>query len=276
MSKTIDDVRAFWDQNPLWTGESRYPLGTKEFFDEHRQVYISDCFAGFLDERIFPIDIRHGRILDLGCGVGFWLIEFAERGFRYLYGADLSPNSLALARKRCELYGVSAIFQEENAEKTTFKDEFFDHVNCTGVIHHTPNPETAVREIYRILVPEGSAVVSVYYKNLVIRAWPIFRPMAKFLSLFGAKLPGRKRENIFLEKSIDEIIRIYDGADNPIGIAYTKKEFIDMLEKYFIVEEVYFHFFPARSLPFPIPSMLHRLFDQCIPFLIYANLRKPS
>jgi 2-polyprenyl-3-methyl-5-hydroxy-6-metoxy-1,4-benzoquinol methylase len=275
MKKNIDDVRLFWDKNPLWSGESKFSTGTKEFFDEHRQVCIKDGFAGSLDERIFPTEALDGKILDLGCGVGFWLIEFAERGFQHIYGADLSPNSLALARKRCELYGVSADLSEENAEHTTYSDGYFDHVNCLGVIHHTPSPESAIGEISRILRPDGSATISVYYKNVALRAWPIFRPFAKLLFYLGAKLSGRGRENIFAQDSVDELTRLYDGADNPIGKAYTKQEFYKMLESCFIVNDICFHFFPARSLPFPIPLMLHRLLNRYFPFMVYATLRKP-
>ena len=36
-------------------------------------------------------------------------------------------------------------------------------------------------------------------------------------------------------KSIDEIIRLYDGVDNPIGKAYTKEEFCRMLSPYFLI-----------------------------------------
>jgi len=36
MSKKINEVRQFWETNPLWTGESQYKPGTKDFFEEHR------------------------------------------------------------------------------------------------------------------------------------------------------------------------------------------------------------------------------------------------
>ena len=52
MSKKINEVRQFWETNPLWTGESQYKPGTKDFFEEHRQVCINDCFSGKIDRRI--------------------------------------------------------------------------------------------------------------------------------------------------------------------------------------------------------------------------------
>ncbi len=85
----IDAVRAFWDSNPLWHGESGAEPGTRAFFEEHRRVVYDDCFAGIMDERIFAGIDPSARILDLGCGIGFWLVEFARRGFTNINGADL-------------------------------------------------------------------------------------------------------------------------------------------------------------------------------------------
>ena len=54
MIHDIEQVRNFWENNPLWTGESDFEAGTIEFFEEHRDVYINDCFAGKFDIRFLP------------------------------------------------------------------------------------------------------------------------------------------------------------------------------------------------------------------------------
>ncbi len=272
--KNIDDVKRFWSENPLWTGESAYEPGTMEFYEEHREVYISDCFAGKMDERIFPEEAKDEPILDLGCGVGFWLIEFAKRGFKKVNGADLTLASLKLAKTRTDLYGYDVSLTEQNAESMTFPDGSFQHVNCLGVVHHTPHPDKAIGEIARILKPNGTASISVYYKNAVIRAWPILRPFALALGYFGAKMKGRGREGIYKLKSVDDVIRYYDGDKNPIGIGYTRSEFVAELEKHYEIEEIYFHFFPARSFPIPIPRFLHRILEWFLPFMIVGKVRK--
>ena len=50
----LDQVKTFWNENPLWTGESNQDPGSIEFYEEHRSVYISDCFAGAFDIRFTP------------------------------------------------------------------------------------------------------------------------------------------------------------------------------------------------------------------------------
>lgn len=268
---TIEEVKSFWDENPLWTGEAKHKPGTREFFDSHRAACIDDGMAGVLDPRFFPE--KKGSVLDLGCGIGFWPIEFWREGFRDITAADISPKSLAIASQRAALFGVQATFKEENAERLSFPDATFDHVNCNGVVHHTPSPETAAAEIHRVLKPGGTALIAVYYKNVVLRNFWLFRPAVALMGRIGAALRGRGREGIYSMPDVSEIVRLYDGAENPIGIAYTRQEFTELLRD-FQVDEVFFHFFPARSLPVRIPRWLHRILDRRLPFMIYANVTK--
>src|SRR6266550_3152959 len=151
----VDDVRAFWEANPLFTGESAFAPGTREFFEEHFRVTVEDCFAGELDLRVFPSAANADRVLDLGCGPGTWTIELTRRGARSVVAADLTERALELTRRRAELFGVHIETSRQNAEALTFESASFSHVNCNGVIHHTPDTEACVREIARVLRPGG-------------------------------------------------------------------------------------------------------------------------
>lgn len=275
---SLDDVRSFWEANPLWTGESSFLPGSMPFFEEHRSIYIADCFGGHFDLRFLPPPRPMGqnmRILDLGCGIGFWVSELAMRGLTNIDAADLTEHALALTKKRLEVYGVTAQLSQQNAERMTFPDAVFDHVNCQGVIHHTPNTEATIAEIARVLKPGGTASVSVYYRNPILRLWPFLRWLGWPLARLGGGLNGRGREKIFLESDVDEIVRLYDGAENPLGKSYTRDQFIKMLDQHFLVRETYLHFFPARALPLRLPAPLHRWLDKHLGFMIYATIQKP-
>ena len=272
---TVKTVEKFWDKNPLFLGESDHELASLDWFEEHEKVYIEDCFAGAIDERIFAEIAPDSKVLDLGCGIGMWLRQFAKRGFTETTGADLTNNALSIAKKRGKLYGNKFALHKENAEEMTYADGSFDHVNCQGVIHHTPNTKSCVKEISRILKPSGTALISVYYKNAILRNWRLFYPIGKLLGKFNFGMKGRGREDIFTIKDIDELTKLYDGADNPIGKSYSKTEFKELLLPYFEIKQIFFHFFPARALPFKIPKILHRFLDKEIcPFMIFATLQK--
>ena len=61
----IEDVKSFWDSNPLWTGESKFESGSLEFFEEHRKVYIDDCFGGSFDIRFLPPPRSFGQDIQI-------------------------------------------------------------------------------------------------------------------------------------------------------------------------------------------------------------------
>ena len=276
MHPTIKDVHEFWQSNPLWTGESKFSPGSQEFFAEHRSTYINDCFAGTLDERIFPFGPRAERVLDLGCGPGFWTVEIGLRGCADLWACDLTENAVRLTKQRCDIYGCAAAFLVGNAESLSVESGYFTHVNCQGVIHHTPDTPATVREIARVLCDGGTASVSVYYTNVLLRAWPVLNYAGRWLYKLGIGLKGRGREDIVKYNNAAEIVRRYDGALNPIGKSYSRREFTELLEVHFHVREVYFHFFPARALGVRMPRALHRVLDRLLPFMIYASLEKKS
>jgi SAM-dependent methyltransferase len=272
---SIVDVRYFWENNPLFAGESLYEPGTKDFFIEHRRVCIEDNLAGKIPDLIFPPEVKKEKVLDLGCGPGFWVIEYFQRGYKNLFAADLTDQGLQLTRQRCHIYDMSSVgLVQQTAEHLGFASGIFGHVNCQGVIHHTPDTQAAILDIWRVLKEEGTATISVYYRNIFLRLWPIIHLVGNLLTKFGARVPGRGRETIFREINIEEIVRLYDGVKNPIGKSYTRHQFFEMLSPCFDILEWRLHFFPARSLPFKIPHCLHRFLDRSCGFLILVKVKK--
>jgi ubiquinone/menaquinone biosynthesis C-methylase UbiE len=270
----ISKVRRFWELHPLWTGESKYKPGTKEFFEEHLRIITEECYAGTLDEREFPDKAKKRKVLDLGCGPGLMIIELARRDCKDITAVDLTQNGLSLARKRCEIYGVNAKFSQQNAESIAFKDAAFSHVNCRGVIHHTPDTEACLCEIARVLDNNGTANIMVYYRNIFLRSWRLLKWPRKLLFNMGAGLSGRGRESIFAVDDVDELVRLYDGKDNPIGKSYSRKEFIQMLKPYFYIQEVWLSYFPSRTLPFKLPKRIRKWLNRHAGFMICAAVQK--
>jgi ubiquinone/menaquinone biosynthesis C-methylase UbiE len=205
-----------------------------------------------------------------------WTIELFQNGCKEIVSADLTFSALKLTRKRCDVYGVKACFAQQNAERLAFKDGVFSHVNCLGVIHHTPDTRACIREITRVLKNGGIATISLYYRNMFLRVWPILKWVGKLLAKAGAGLSGRGRENIYALDDINEIVRMYDGKENPIGKCYNRLEFTRMVAHYFEIKEMFIHFFPSRTLPFKLPKKLHQILDRKLGFMIYATLKKTS
>ena len=274
--KDIKEVENFWENNPLFSGESSAKEGTEKFFKEHTKTVIEDCFSGKFDERCFPINLKNKTVLDLGCGPGFWVEQISKQNPKKIIACDLTQKAIDLAKKRCDFLSINNIeFVKGNAENLPFDDNKFDFINCQGVIHHTPDTQKAIQEIKRCLKSGGTFSVSVYYKNIFLKSWPIIKPVGKIITKLGGGLKGRGRENIFSLRNIDEIVRHYDGADNPIGKAYSRKSIFSLFKKSNLKVNKYFlHFFPKRALPFQINYLLHKFLDKNFGFMIYLTGQK--
>jgi len=123
-----------------------------------------------------------------------------------------------------------------------------------------------------VLKPGGTASIAIYYKNFVLRNWQLFSIP---LRPFSIGLHGRGREGMNRSSDADNIIRLYDGKDNPIGLGYTRSEARTLVAP-FIVRKEYLHFFPARPLRLKPSGPLHRLADRLLPFMIGLSLEKPA
>lgn len=269
----LTDVREFWNANPLYSGESRFPPGSREFFDAHERMTLEEHSDAI--DPIFLSDVFEGQdVLDVGCGIGFWVHQFARRGAR-VSACDLTETAVGLTRRRAELYGFDADVRVGNAEELPYGDASFDHINCQGVIHHTPDTARCIDEFHRVLRPGGTLSVSVYYRSSVLRSRTLFR-LATGLARSVMRLPGRGRETMLWAKSPEELVRMYDGAANPLGKAFTRPEMRALLERSFDVIEELRLGFPRRALRLPLPTVVHRMLGRFFGLMIVFRCRKPA
>jgi ubiquinone/menaquinone biosynthesis C-methylase UbiE len=103
-------------------------------------------------------------VLDVGCGQGIDLAEYAGAGAR-VTGIDLTPRHVELARRHVEAIGLAATVVRGDAERLPFDDASFDRVSSNGVLHHTPDIVAALREIRRVLRPGGETRITLYNRR---------------------------------------------------------------------------------------------------------------
>lgn len=87
-------------------------------------------------------------VLEIGCNIGNQLIALQKQGLKNLYGIDINPRAVELAKK----YTKDMSILQGSAFDIPFKDNYFDLVFTSGVlIHISPKDlEQAMKEAYRV------------------------------------------------------------------------------------------------------------------------------
>jgi SAM-dependent methyltransferase len=135
---------------------------------------ISDIYLREIDQRFAPVvdrvvaraSLTAGQyVLDLGTGTG----AVAERAAQvvgpqgHVVGVDLSPDMLALAQRRVVAGGLTNVrLREGRAESLPAEDAAFDVVLASLSLMYVLDRAAAVREIARVLRPQGRLVAAVW------------------------------------------------------------------------------------------------------------------
>jgi len=109
-------------------------------------------------EAVIDLEERHGpftgrRILDMGCGPGFYTDAFRARGAEVV-PIDNDPTEMAMVGDPPE----GAIVADAGA--LPLEDRSFDGVFCSNLLEHTPQADPVIEEMQRVLKPGGWGYVS--------------------------------------------------------------------------------------------------------------------
>jgi len=94
-----------------------------------------------------------GDILEIAVGTGRNLTHYPPRA--RLTGIELSPEMLAIAKRRANDSGIDADLRLGDAQALEFPDSSFDSVVCTLALCTIPDDAKAVAEVRRVLRPGG-------------------------------------------------------------------------------------------------------------------------
>lgn len=118
------------------------------------------------------------EVLEVGSSFGQMTFLLAER-FRHVTAVDLSPDAVALTRRRAERYRVDNLTVETaDAERLPFEDASFDAAFSWSVLRYVPDPQRALSEMFRVLRPSGRLAVDFPNKYC-----PWFGPMKAILGI---------------------------------------------------------------------------------------------
>jgi ubiquinone/menaquinone biosynthesis C-methylase UbiE len=150
------------------------------------------------------------KILEIGCGRGgfaFWFSKTYKNQSTEYEAADFSLSAINMAKKYQKENAIENInFSVKDIQKIEFPDNYFDKIICFETIEHVPNPKKAVKELHRVLKPNGLMVLTTpnylnfyglyrIFLRLTGRKWTeVGQPINKFVllpkTLFWLKSSG--------------------------------------------------------------------------------------
>ena len=145
-------MKAFYEETPFPNYENM------EHIDALIRKANYSMFARLLDQQI-PFKTR---VLEVGCGTG-QLSNFLGISNRILYGADICLNSLRLAQNFKNQEKLERVgFYQMNLFRPIFKEESFNLVICSGVLHHTSDPYLGFKSLSKLVKKDGYIIIGLY------------------------------------------------------------------------------------------------------------------
>ena len=223
-----EEIRKYWDDKQPGQWYSKERIDEKAYYDEV-EFKRYNLFCPYIPKIAEFKEHKGEKVLEIGMGMGMDLKQYAENG-AICHGVDLTEGAIKKARHFFELHGLKAELCVMDAENLQFEDDTFDLVYSLGVLHHTPNTQKAIDEIYRVLKPNGKAIVMLYSKS-----WQHYIIRVLYAGIIGRELFRMSRQ---------ELINKYSEAYgfSPLTKLYNRREVRSFFTKFKEVDVSHWHY----------------------------------
>jgi ubiquinone/menaquinone biosynthesis C-methylase UbiE len=145
-------------------------------------LWSAPCGLMLLDK----VKIRpHIRVLDVGCGTGFPLIELGQRlgSTCEVHGIDPWAKAIELVNQKTQVMGVGNVRTSVGfAEDMPFEDDFFDLIVSNNGINNVNDEENALSECARVAKPGAQMILTWNLPDTFKEFYSIFEETLRELS----------------------------------------------------------------------------------------------
>ncbi|MBN2483468.1 MAG: class I SAM-dependent methyltransferase [Candidatus Omnitrophica bacterium] len=213
----------------VWKDNIYKPIHHQGVFDYFDKQYRFDHVVRMIGH----IPEKKGKALDVGCGAGQLLPVLYNYNYD-VFAIDVSEAMLSRAREVCQKHNIHANIEWGDCEKLKYPDSFFDLYVAMGVIEYMDTDTPMIHEIYRLLTPDGTAIVTTRNIRCLHIRWRNFfqkniETPLKNLVRFISKRPLKEYGGISREHDPSRLCQLI------------KEQGFDVVEQRY----VHFHFLPA-------------------------------
>jgi len=109
-------------------------------------------------------------VLEVAPGAGYLSIELSKLGNYKITGMDISNDLIEICKRNAIEAGVQIDFQQGNVSNMLFQPNAFNFIICVLAFKNFKEPVKALQEIYRVLKPDGTALIMDLNRKASMRA----------------------------------------------------------------------------------------------------------
>lgn len=189
---------------------------------------------------------KNGRLLDIGCGNGDWLIKLRQE-FKYLghlLGIDLTKSIMESGIDYSNTQGLRIIFDTGEATQLAFSDGFFDIVTCKHALPYFLDHNRAISEAHRCLSDKGKYVLTLNSQNDKPRREELLNVLA---SKLGIDNVHQHDKHVTAENVLDSLSMFNDIDKKDYNVEIRVTEARPYIEALSSLRNLYFNPIPNEA-----------------------------
>ena len=191
---------------------------------------------GYYLKQLEAFRVKKNKLLEIGCGNGFFLLEAINQGYQDVWGVEPSSDAIKKAPKKIVHKIKKSMFS-----KKLFKSNSFDVICFFQTLDHISNPNQFLKDCHHLLKPGG--LILAFNHNVNSIQSKLLKEKSPIIDIEHPYLYSPKTMRLIFEKSKFQVLKI-SSSFNTYSLDYlfyllplsrkTKNWLINLTKKFYL------------------------------------------